>query len=179
MACHAPGGVGQASEGVPLIAGQPFTTVEDALMLFSAGNRPCTVMCAIAAGMNPGEMEALAEKLEQLPYVPADQEFDPDLASHGGKLHLNSGCDACHSRGGQNGQGMAPVLAGQRTSYLRQALLQVRAGLRKGPRVMNQAVRKLDDDEIEALLHFYAGNRAKPACGARRTDTAGPCAGAG
>jgi len=167
-ACHSPHG-DPVSKDIPIIAGQPFTVIEDALILFAAGKRPCTVMCAIAAGLSSEEIQALAGYLEQQAYISAFQGFDPGLAALGGDLHVNSGCENCHSRGGRDGQGMAPVLAGQRTPYLRKALLQIRAGMRKGPKVMNQAISGLDDNDIEALLNFYAGNRSGLAHREQRT----------
>ena len=154
-ACHGVSG-NPLSSDIPIITGQPFTVIEDSLILFANGERPCTTMCAIAATLSPHEKEALANDLEQQTFTPAAQEFEPSLAALGAKLHLNNGCETCHSQGGRNGNGMAPILAGQRTPYLRDALDQIKAGKRSGPKVMNQAVRSLSNDEIEALLNFYA-----------------------
>lgn len=154
-ACHGGNGTAHSSD-IPVIAGQPFSVIEDALILFAGGQRPCTVMCAIAAALAPLEKEALANYLEQQNFSPAAQVFEPSLAALGAELHLNNGCETCHSQGGRNGNGMAPILAGQRTPYLRNALQQIKDGKRSGPKVMNQAIRSLSDDEIEALVHYYA-----------------------
>jgi sulfide dehydrogenase cytochrome subunit len=157
-ACHTPNGNPPSSD-IPIIAGQPFTVINDALLLFAAAERPCMAMCGIAAELSPHEKEALADYLEEQTFVPAKQEFDPSLAALGAKLHADKGCETCHSQGGRNGNGMAPILAGQRTPYLRNALQQIKVGTRSGPTVMNQAVRSLSDDEIEALLNYYARNQ--------------------
>lgn len=154
-ACHGGNGTTPSSD-IPIIAGQPFSVIEDALILFAGGQRPCTAMCAIAAALSPLEKETLANYLEQQNFTPAAQEFQPSLAALGAKLHLNNGCETCHSQGGRNGNGMAPILAGQRTPYLRNALHQIKAGKRSGPKVMNHAVQSLSNDETEALLNFYA-----------------------
>lgn len=156
-ACHS-GNESTVSRDIPIIAGQSFTVIEDALILFAQGGRPCTTMCAIAAPLSPPEKEALANYLEQQTFIPADQGADPVLAALGAELHRDKGCETCHSDGGRNGHGMAPILAGQRTPYLRNALNQVRTSNRSGPKVMNQAIRPLSNDEIEALLNFYASN---------------------
>jgi sulfide dehydrogenase cytochrome subunit len=156
-ACHSVNGIPPSSD-IPIIAGQPFSVIEDALILFADGQRPCSAMCAIAAALNPLEKEALANYLEQQTFAPATQQFELELAALGAKLHHNNGCETCHSQGGRNGNGMAPILAGQRTPYLRNALFQIKTGKRSGPQVMNQAIRSLSDDEIEALLNFYALN---------------------
>lgn len=156
-ACHNGNGTTLSSD-IPIIAGQPFSVIEDALILFAGGQRPCTAMCAIAAALSPLEQEALANYLEQQTFIPAAQEFEPALAALGAELHLTNGCETCHSQGGRNGNGMAPILAGQWTPYLRNALDQIKAGKRRGPKVMNQAVQSLSNDESEALLNFYARN---------------------
>jgi len=158
LACHGENAF-LAGGTAPAITGQPFTVIQDALMLFAANGRPCTVMCAIAASLSQGEIKALANYLEQQDFVSVDQESDPDLAVLGSELHLRNGCDNCHSEGGRNGLGMAPVLAGQWKPYLRDALLQVRAGKRKGPKAMNGAIRSMSEEDIEALLEFYARGR--------------------
>jgi len=156
-ACHG-GNETTLGPEIPIIAGLSFTVIEDALILFSQGGRPCTSMCAIAASLGPTEKEALANYLEQQTFIPADQDADPVLTALGAELHRDKGCETCHSDGGRNGNGMAPILAGQRTAYLRNALNQVRAASRSGPKVMNQAIRTLDNNEIEALLNYYANN---------------------
>ena len=173
-ACHSGNGIPPGAE-IPIIAGQPFTVIEDALMLFAAGQRPCTVMCGVASALSVHEMEALAEYFEQQPFVPADQEYDPTWASVGAQVHRIRGCDTCHSQGGRDGQGMAPILAGQRTPYLRDALNQIQAGKRRGPKVMNQAVQALSNNEIEALLHFYARDQEKRDCDSQRTGSEKSC----
>lgn len=155
--CHG-GNETTLSSDIPIIAGQPFSVIEDALILFADGQRPCSAMCAIAVALNPLEKEALANYLEQQTFAPAAQPFELELAALGAKVHHNNGCEICHSQGGRNGNGMAPILAGQWTAYLRNALFQIKTGKRSGPQVMNQAIRSLSNDEIEALLNFYARN---------------------
>ena len=50
------------------------------------------------------------------------------------------------------------MLAGQWTPYLKRQLEHFKIGRRTIPRKMKNAVDKLSEDEIEALLHFYASN---------------------
>lgn len=145
-------------EDIPIIAGQPFTVIEDALILFAQNERPCTTMCALAAALSPEDRETLANELEQQAFVPAIQEFDSALAAAGAGVHQDNGCETCHAEGGREGQGMAPILAGQRTPYLKKAFLQLRSGQRSGPKVMNKAILALSEHDIEALLNFYASH---------------------
>jgi len=47
VACHSGSGVPLNCD-VPIIAGQPFTVINDALIPFATGERPSTSMCAMA-----------------------------------------------------------------------------------------------------------------------------------
>jgi sulfide dehydrogenase cytochrome subunit len=115
-------------------------------------------MCSLAASLSPAEKVALANHFEQQQFRPTSQTYNSSLADSGALLHHDRGCETCHSQGGRDGLGMAPILNGQRTPYLRNAFQQLRSGKRRGPKVMNQALAILTDDEIEALLNYYARN---------------------
>lgn len=171
-ACHGAGGVSQ-NPLVPTLAGQPYTFIEDNLLAFRAGQRSCiperadgspvaalaSAMCQVVRGLSDGEIAALASWYEGLDFVAATQQSDPALASRGELLHQQAGCDRCHADGGRETLGMAPVLAGQWTPFLRRALQQVHTGERKGPKEMNRPIRSLADGQLEALLNYYAKTR--------------------
>lgn len=171
-ACHGAAGVSQNPD-VPTLAGQPYTFIEDNLLAFRAGQRSCaperadgspaaalaSAMCQMVRGLSEGEIAAIAAWYEGLDFVAATQPFDPALASRGELLHQQAGCDRCHADGGRETLGMAPVLAGQWTPFLRRALQQVHAGERRGPKEMNRPIRSLDDEQLEALLNYYAKTR--------------------
>ena len=170
--CHGENGISEHSD-IPTIAGQAYTVIEDNLLAFRAGERPCTEtpyrhgdpsrsptsMCEIAARFDDREIAALAEYFEALEYLPARQDFDPALAAKGAAVHEQGGCEACHADGGRQTVGIACRLAGQWTPYLAKTFEQIRAGERSGPVVMNQAIVSFAPEEIEALLHFYANRQ--------------------
>jgi len=170
--CHGQGGVSLTSS-VPTIAGQAFTLIEDNLLAYRVNERPCTAgqpgdnglsvppspMCAIAATLDDEAIAALAEYYEQQEFVPAIQGFDESLVSRGEELHREANCESCHSGGGRITNGMAAILAGQWTPYLEIAFHQIRTGERKGPKVMNSAIQLFSDDDIRALLNYYASHR--------------------
>lgn len=167
--CHGEGGV-SSNPFVPTLAGQPYSLIEDNLLAFRAGQRSCaperndgsppallaTTMCATVAGLSDQEISGLAAYFEQQEFKPADQVFDPALAKSGAALHFEMGCEECHSDGGRVTNAMAPVLAGQWTPYLERALRAVRSGAKPAPDMMSSSVRELADDEVEALLNYYA-----------------------
>lgn len=174
--CHGNGGV-SVNPVVPTLAGQPYTLIEDNLLAFRAGKRSCSpsradgspsavlaqTMCALVRDLGTAEISSLARHFEGLDFVPVEQPFDPALAERGGALHRELGCSRCHADGGRETLGMAPVLAGQWTPYLRRALQAVRRGERHGPKVMNEPIRELDDGAVEALLNFYASRQDRAA----------------
>lgn len=168
-ACHGAGGV-SLNPLVPTLAGQPYTLIEDNLLAFRAGNRSCSpqradgspsaalaqTMCAQVQDLKDSDIAALAGYFEDLDFVAAQQAFDSGLAARGAAIHRQAGCERCHADGGSETLGMAPVLAGQWTPYLRRALNAIRAGTRHGPKMMNEPLRQLDDAAVEALLNYYA-----------------------
>jgi len=167
--CHGLNGISSNST-VPTIAGQAYTLIEDNLLAFRDNERACSeteflqgeaaalvsAMCAFVATLENQDIAALAEFYELQVFVPARQSFDPSLATDGARIHRVANCELCHSQGGRESNGMAAILAGQWTPYLERSLLRIRAGERMGPKVMNEAVQKLTDGDIKALLSYYA-----------------------
>ena len=171
VACHGEGGI-SPNPMVPILAGQPYTLLEDNLLAFRSGKRTCSperndgsppallaqTMCATVATLTDQQIAVIAAWFESLPFEPAQQAFEPALAEQGAQLHQQEGCERCHSDGGRISNAMAPILAGQWTPYLRRAMDALQSGTRKGPKVMNAAIHDLQQNEIEALLNYYAEN---------------------
>jgi sulfide dehydrogenase cytochrome subunit len=155
---------------VPIIAGQAYTLIEDNLLAFRDQQRACSEsdylrgeaaallasMCAVVATLEEQDIAALADFYQRQDFVPANQSFDPSGVEYGATIHQQANCEHCHSGGGRESNGMAAILAGQWTPYLERSLLRIRAGERMGPKVMNGAIGKLTDDDIEGLLSYYA-----------------------
>lgn len=170
--CHGKAGI-STNPLVPTLAGQPFTLIEDNLLAFRAGNRNCSpsrldssesatlarTMCSHVKTLQDADIVNLAEFFEDQQFIPARQSFEMDLAQRGGEIHEEKGCERCHSDGGQATNGMAPVLSGQWSPYLRRAMTALREGKKRGPHEMNQGIESLSDAEVEALLNFYASRR--------------------
>lgn len=162
--CHA----ADTHSTMPSIAGLPEFYHADQLHLYRDKERPCgdapgsdgetTNMCAIAADLGDDQIDALAAHYAALPYVAAEQEFDPALAAAGEKVHA-SACEVCHSDGGSNAEDEAGFLAGQRTGYLQLAFDEYAAGKREQPDAMRKKMDALSADDVKALLQYYASQQ--------------------
>lgn len=169
--CHGDNGVSQWAE-IPTIAGLSMFYHADQLYYFSEGERPCseaeyrqgdtgrapTSMCDIAGALTEEDFDAIAEHYAALPFVPADQAFDAELAAAGEAIHENE-CTRCHSDGGSNPEDDAGILAGQWMGYLRSAFAEYRSGEREQLDTMKEKMDALSDDDVEALLHYYASQQ--------------------
>jgi sulfide dehydrogenase cytochrome subunit len=169
--CHGDDGVSQWAD-VPTIAGISEFVHSDALYLFRDEARPCTdteykqgaksgsatTMCAVTADLGDDMIDEIAAYYAALPFVPAKQDFDPALAEAGKAIH-EAECDRCHSEGGSNPEDDASLLAGQQMGYLKDTFAEYRAGEREQPKKMEEKLSALGDDDVKALVHFYASQQ--------------------
>lgn len=170
--CHGPDGVSQHSD-IPTIAGQSAYFLEEAMLAYAAEDRACqasdfrhgdssrepVTMCEEAARLEEDAIIALSNHYSELPFARAAQEFDPAKAEVGAKIH-DRWCERCHSEGGSYRDDDAGILAGQWTDFLRNTTDEYRTGTRPMSDKMAAAFEALNDDEFEALLHFYASPSA-------------------
>jgi len=157
--CHGEKGLSDEAS-YPTIAGLPVRLQVNALRAYRDGTRDCgpvTRMCKIVVGMTDEQIKSLAEHFAAFPFKPADQPFKAQLVEKGRQLHEDY-CAVCH--------GMSPadaeksVLQGQWGEYLRYALGQYRSGHRKQPPSMRRQTERLSDQDIDALVNYYASYRA-------------------
>lgn len=169
--CHGDDGVSQWSD-VPTIAGMPEFVHSDALFIYLDGARPCseseyrqgdtsrpaTTMCDVVADIDEGTLEELAAYYFEKPFVPAKQDFDPALAEAGKAVHDNL-CEKCHSDAGTNPDDEAGILGGQWMGYMEKSFAEYLAGEREQPKQMEEKMAELSEDDVKALLHFYASQQ--------------------
>ena len=169
--CHGDGGVSQWTD-VPTIAGVPEFVHADALYIFRDEARPCTetkykqgdtsrpatTMCAVVADMSDDMIDEVAAYYAEKTFVPAKQDFDAALAEAGKAVH-EAECDRCHSEGGSNPEDEAGILAGQQMGYLKDTFAEYMAGEREQPKKMEEKLSALSDDDIKALVNYYASQQ--------------------
>jgi sulfide dehydrogenase cytochrome subunit len=169
--CHGDNGVSQWTD-VPTIAGVPEFVHSDALYLFRDGDRPCstleykqgdtsraaTTMCEVVADFSDDAIDEIAAYYAELPYAAMKQDFDADLAAAGKAVH-DEACDRCHSEGGSNPDDEAGILAGQPMGYMTATFAEYASGDREQPKKMEEKVSALSDDDVKALVHYYASQQ--------------------
>lgn len=166
--CHGTDGVSEWSD-MPTIAGISDFVLSDAMFFYRDGERPCaeseyrqgdtsrpaTDMCAIAETMSDEQIEAIAAHYAELEFKPAVQDVDAALAASGKQLH-DDNCENCHFDSGRDPEVDASILAGQWKGYLRAQFADYAAGERNQPGKMEANLSGLSDQDVEALINFYA-----------------------
>jgi len=169
--CHGKQGISTDSD-VPTIAGQAYIVLEENMMAYADEERPCpvskyrhgdmerpsTTMCELAASLSEDDITVLSKHYEGLAFVAASQPFDQVLADEGAEIH-DRHCEKCHSEGGSLAEDEAGILAGQWMPYMQTSMKEILAGERAMPEKMKQKTDRLNDDDVEALLHFYASQQ--------------------
>ncbi len=169
--CHGTSGVSAESD-IPSIAGLSSVVLEENLIAFQANERPCaereyisgdktrppTTMCKVVVDLTDEEIEALAVHYESLPFVPAKQPFDTQKAALGKRIH-DRNCDKCHTEGGGLAIDDVGLLAGRWLPYLESAMREIQAGERPMPEEMTEQTEPLGEDQVSALLHYYASQQ--------------------
>jgi len=156
--CHGDEGISDES-AYPSIAGIPEKLQADALRAYRDGTRDCGPvprMCKIMHDITDEQIEHLAAHFAAFEFRPAEQPFDTSLVDRGRHLHEDY-CEVCHGDGPEDAE--KSILHGQWADYLRYSLSQYREGHRKQPPSMRRQTDKLTDEDIEALVNFYASFR--------------------
>ncbi|WP_373054383.1 c-type cytochrome [Thioalkalivibrio sp.] len=156
--CHGFNGhsVGPAT---PSLAGFPKEYFVETMMAYKEGERYATIMDRVARGYTREQFEAMADFFAEQPYLPAKQDFDPELAARGAEIH-DQHCNNCHSEGGTYPEFDTAPIAGQWMPYLRDTFVDFREHGRYQPRGMER--RLMSVEELDALVHYY-GSQQDPA----------------
>lgn len=162
--CHGQDG-NSSNSMIPSIAGFSYEGFLNTMDVFRENERiameyqrpgePETEMNEIARELGDADVEALARYFSERPFLPVRQPVDQELASRGAILHKQQ-CERCHTDNGAHPVEDAAILAGQWTPYLRLQFDNILSGKRIVPRGMLRRMKKLNQQDIDALLNFYA-----------------------
>jgi len=166
--CHGKDGVSNEPT-IPTIAGFSAPYGNDSMIAYREKERVCieteypsgdkkgqkTDMCKLAAELSDKEIMEIAKYYAAKPFVRAKQDFDAALAEKGKQIQ-NDKCVKCHGEGGSLPSDDSGILAGQWMPYLRDAFRQYSNGERPMTKKMKKKYDTINDEDIEALLHYFA-----------------------
>jgi sulfide dehydrogenase cytochrome subunit len=139
-------------------AGPATPSMVDTMMAFKSGERPSTVMGRIAKGYSDEEIKLMASVFAKQPIAITSQKLDADKVAAGEKL-FGKNCEKCHDKYGGLADDDSGILASQWLPYPQHSMEDFRAGSREMSKKIKKKVDKLSDDELDALLQFFASQQ--------------------
>ena len=166
--CHEGDGASH-DPNMPIIGGYSQAYLVSSLYAYKQKARPCpeyeymygenkvrkTDMCRVTASLSDEDVKKLGEYYSAQKFRRANQDFDPEMAKKGERIHMLN-CEKCHGDGGSVADDDAGILAGQCTPYLKQQFFDFYTGKRLLAKKMKPKFNKLGKEDIEALLNYYA-----------------------
>ncbi len=152
--CHGTKG-GSAGLTMPSLAGQSKEAIVDAMKKFKSGERPATVMGRLAKGYGDAEIVAMGEFFSKQKLHATNQSLDKAKVAKGASLQ-EANCSRCHLEDGKEGKDDTPAMASQWLPYLQMQMDLYLSGKRKMPEKMEEKVKPLSREDLDALLNFYA-----------------------
>ncbi len=161
IVCHGEDGSAPNFDDVPIIAGTPAPHIEEAMYSYQDGARRCIdepAMCEAVFPLTDEEISITADYFSSQNRVMSGEPYNDRLAMKGRRLHRDH-CIRCHARPDEKRaeDALGIPLHGQRSSYLRYAFASYYNGNRDTliPE-MAEKLKLLTNDDIEALINFYA-----------------------
>lgn len=152
--CHGTHG-GSAGPTMPSLASQSKEAIVDAMKKFKSGERPSTIMGRIAKGYSDADFVAMGDFFAKQKLHATAQTLDAAKVAKGKDLE-EANCSRCHMEGGKEGKDNTPTMASQWLPYLQIQMDMYLSGKRKMPEKMEEKVKPLSKQDLEALLNFYA-----------------------
>ena len=152
--CHGTNG-GSAGPSMPSLSGQSKEAIVDAMKKFKSGARPGTIMGRLAKGYTDAEIVAMGDFFSRQKLHATNQSLDKVKIAKGASLQETS-CGRCHIEDGKEGKDDTPAMASQWLPYLQIQMSDYLSGKRKMPEQMEEKVKPMSKEDLDALLHFYA-----------------------
>ncbi|MFT4055160.1 MAG: c-type cytochrome [Novosphingobium sp.] len=164
--CHGVDGKGRAQPDIPILAGQNAAYMLRALKAYKSGKRASAAMQTAAAGLDEAQMNAAASYYARLPGLYRAPATDRHAIAAKGLPEAGlPACAQCHAPGKT-----APVITGQRASYLTERLRQWRGedtviDAHKPQDPMAVIARRIPEDAIDDLAESLAAPTSQTATG--------------
>jgi sulfide dehydrogenase cytochrome subunit len=155
--CHGTDGA-SAGPATPSLAGMSEIYMVDTMLAFKSGERPGTIMGRIAKGYSEEEFKLMGSVFAKQPVAKTSQTLDAAKVKAGSKL-FGKNCEKCHDEYGGLADDDSGILASQWLPYLQYSMEDFQGGSREMAKKMKKKVDKLSDDELEALLQFFASQQ--------------------
>lgn len=152
--CHGTNG-GSAGPAMPSLAGQSKEAIVTAMKKFKNGERPSSIMGRLAKGYTEADFAVMGDFFAAQKLHVTRQTLDPARVARGASLQ-DANCARCHIEDGKEGKDDTPAMASQWLPYMQMQMALYLSGARKMPEKMEEKVKPLSVQDLEALLHFYA-----------------------
>jgi cytochrome c553 len=158
--CHGMDGRGRGQSDIPVLGGQKPAYLLGSLQRYARGDRASAVMQVAAAGLEPGEMAALARHFAAMPGL-SDRPLPAThpLLTEGRRDDQLPACASCHAPGKAY-----PLIAGQKAGYIADRLTnwqgdETVVDARKPHATMPVIARRIPEEQIEPLAKALAAGR--------------------
>ena len=155
--CHGADG-NSPSSTIPSIAGITREFFEHTMDAYKNNGRQSDMMKSFVHSLTEEDIKSLADFFGKQEFKPRKQEFDPEKAKQGEKLHQQF-CEKCHENAGRITENNYGILAGQWMPYLKQAINDY---LDKKRRVNPMMIKKLEKlkstagpEGIDQIVNYY------------------------
>jgi len=156
--CHGKDGNSKSSS-IPSFGGSSEKYFKYTMDAYKNGGRKSDMMKRFVDNLTAEDVDKLATYYAQQEYIPADQEFDPQLAQQGQELH-ETYCAKCHDNNGRVDPHNYGILAGQWMPYLKLSMKEYLEGTRRVNPMMVKKLKRVQsevgEEGFEQLAHFYA-----------------------
>jgi cytochrome c553 len=158
-ACHGANG-NAVVPGMPSLAGQPRTFLENQLVIIREGLRVIPAMQGMLDKVTDEDFGVLAKYFSEQPVKPQEgvshAKLDQAKVARGAQLSKQGLCGTCHLPN-YSGRDQMPRLAGQREDFLLANMKQFRDGTTSGRDTMMMGVlRGMTDAQIADMAHYFA-----------------------
>jgi cytochrome c553 len=159
--CHGADGMGRAG-AFPVLAGQRFEYLVNALVAYKAGQRHSGMMKPEADSLDDAARNAVAAHFSGLPRSSSSTSSNARgaaIATEGIGSRQVPACAECHDPAGSDPQPAYPILAGQRADFLFEQLRWFAEGRRGGSKyaaIMQPIAARLTREDMQDVAAYYA-----------------------